>query len=837
MKRWPLHLLAFASGAVALVYEVLWMRRFATLFGATAPAASVTISSLFLGLALGSAVIGRRSPRFRRPLAAYGLLEILIGLTATLVEPILGLYARLYPSIYAAFAESQALILVVKSLFAAAALLLPSFLMGGTLALLAQTAVRSPRDTGLIGSGLYAVNTLGATLGALIVPFYLLSALGVRGSYLAAVAASLALGAAALLLDRVGLAFGSQAKGGSKASNVGRSARKPSARSTWMLSSRIPVLAFLSGALTLGLEVLWMRMLAQIHENSIYSFATVLAVFLVGLAAGAAIARGLIGKGSSAGKMLGYAWVGSGLLAFASPGLFYGLSRGLRYATELGPPAWVTLGLAAACILFPALLAGIILPLILQLAAEAKEELPGPLVGRVLAHNTAGSIAGPLLVTYLLLPACGLWLGIAGIGMVMVVLGERVCLTFQARRTAGRRLAAAAVVLLIVWAANPYTLPRVRLSPDERLVHLEEGAQGIVAVVENSYSRWMVLNGFYTLGGTGSALEERRQAAIPLLLHPEPRKVAFLGLGTGITAGGALIPPVRKVVALEMVPEVISAARDYFGSANQGLLDDPRVEVVREDARIYLPTTSERFDVVIGDLVVPWRSGEASLFTQEHFRTVKESLAPGGIFCQWLPMFQLSAEQFRIIAATFLDVFPHTTLWRGDLLPNTPALALIGHLDPKPLDPEAIDQRIRRLAPSLRTQSPLVSAPGGIWIFLAGPLRASDPTFVSVRRNRESRPWIELLSPLAGRQTSADENGGFTGQALYDFMERIRQAPWSDSALARLDGDHQRWCRAGAMLWYASLVLHQGRQTEANQRAAESLALLPDELRRVINGE
>lgn len=831
------YLLATVSGAIALVYEVLWMRRFASLFGATAPAASVTISAFFLGMALGSAVIGRLSPRFGRPLRAYGWLEILIGLSALLVEPIAGLYWRLYPALYSTLADQAALSLALKSAFAAAALLLPAFLMGGTLTLLAQTAVRSRGETGVIGSGLYAVNALGAAFGALSVPFYLLFAFGVEGSYLLAVAASLLLGAAALLLDRFRPAVRPPVEDAPRAAPAKRSVRKASQAMPWILSGGLPVLAFLSGALTLGLEVLWMRMLAQIHENSIYSFAAVLAIFLLSLAAGAGAAQRLLKQGRRAGKMLGYAWVVSGLLAFASPALFYRLSQGLSYATDLGPPALVTLGLAAASILLPTLAAGMILPLVLQLACQAREDLPGPLVGSVLAPNTAGAIVGPLLVTYLLLPSAGLWVGIAAMAAAMILLGEAALASLQARRSALRRLAIAGFFLCFSLAANPLALPRVRLGEGESLLDLREGAHGIVAVLENAQSRWMVLNNFYTLGGTASAIDERRQAQIPLFLHPAPRKVALLGLGTGITAGGALIPPVQSVVALEMVPEVVRAARGYFGDANLALLDDPRVNVVSEDARTYLPAAGQRFDVVIGDLVVPWRSGEASLFTLEHFQTVKESLAQGGLFCQWLPMFQLSSEQFKIIAATFLDVFPNTTLWRGDLLPNTPALALIGHLDPAALDPGSVDERIGLWSRSTDQPNPLISAPGGLWLFSVGPLRPSDAMFGEVRRNRLSRPWIEMLSPLPQWSDSAGGTVGWTGQALFEFMERTRQAPLEGSVLSQLDEAHQRWREAGAMLWQASMLLHQGHEEEANRRAAEGIAMLPPELRSVLGGE
>src|SRR6185503_12446297 len=195
---------------------------------------------------------------------------------------------------------------------------------------------------------------------------------------------------------------------------------------------------------------------------------------------------------------------------------------------------------------------------------------------------------------------------------------------------------------------------------------------GIVAVVEQSGSRRMKLDNFYVLGGTASTGDERMQAHVPLLLHPAPRNVAFLGLGTGITAGAALLHPVERLTALEIVPDVVAVARDHFRAANLGVVDDRRVDCVVEDGRNFLRGTGRKFDVIVGDLFVPWRRGEAGMFSFDQFVSARRALAPGGLFCQWLPMFQMSEEEFNIVAATFLDVFPQTTLWRGDLAPDLP---------------------------------------------------------------------------------------------------------------------------------------------------------------------
>lgn len=843
---------AFVSGAAALVYEVLWVRRFVSLFGATAPAASATLSALFLGLAVGSLVVGKRSARWRRPLLAYGILEVCVALGALIVIPALGLYERVYPAIYNGSFDHPLVFVALKTALAAGALFVPAFLMGGTLPTLAHAFVTSRGEFGKTGSAVYAANTLGAVAGALAVPFLLLPTLGAERSYFAAVFANLCVGASAIVLDRSGrgtretkadetLPVETRKRADVRAPRAKSSESKTPEPETswskpaWPLSSA----AFLSGALVLALEVLWARMLAQVHENSIYSFAIVLAIFLAGLAAGAALARVLLARGRNVYRSLGLAWVSAGVLVFATPPLFYALTGGLSYVNEFGRDAkLLTLALAASTMLAPTILAGTVLPLLMEVTADARADgAAGPVLGRLLAFNTAGSVVGPLVATYAVLPRLGLWAGVALAGLLMVASGE-VWLggLFNGRRTALRRAFVVALLAAIMIGANPLTLPRarVRRDGDEKLIHLDEGSHAIVSVLESADDRWMLLNNFYTLGGTASAAEERQQARIPLMLHPRPRRVAFLGMGTGITAGGALLPNVERVVALELVPEVVKTAGDYFEESNLGLLKDRRVEVVNEDARVYLKASGQPFDVIVGDLVVPWRSGESSLFTREHFTAARAALTPGGLFCQWLPMHQLTEEQFQIIAATFLEVFPRATLWRGDFLTDAPALALVGHTDGGALAPDAVDAAAQQLKPSTASTTPMLSARGGLWLFLVGPL---DPAqFASARRNTESEPWIELLSPSNNLNSRGRPTSPFVGEPLLRLMEKVRAAPVDNSPLQNLAPEQQRIRESGAILWEASLLLNQGREAQADALAADALSALPDELREIIGG-
>ncbi len=831
-----LHLAFFVSGAAALIYEVLWMRRFTVLLGATAPATAATLSALFLGIGLGSAIFGIVAARWKRPLVAFGLLEAGIAASALCVEPLLGaVEALLTPE--AASPGRPAILLAVRMAMAMTAILPPAILMGGSLPVLAQAIDRGRLGLGVLGGGLYAVNAFGAAAGAIAVPTVLLPALGASGSLWAAMGASLSVAAISFLSVLLGAASRREgaATPGPTAAPASHGQPAPASSSRLLLTA-----AFFSGVVALGLEVLWTRMVALVHENSVYSFATVLAVFLTGIAAGAAVARAMLARGVRPRTIMGAGWIGAGVWVVATPTLFHALTSGLRYAAgsqgllrhemEIG-------GLALATMLPATLLAGTVLPALMEMLGVGHAGSASRALGMLLGANTLGAIVGPVVVLFLVGPALGLWWGLVLCGFLQIAAGEVALAGRSGRTKLIWRLSwyAAGVAVVMLW--QPGDFPRVRVELDERLIDLREGPFGTVAVVDKGRDRRLMLNNCYVLGGTASIGEERLQAHIPLLLHPAPGKVAFLGLGTGITASAVLFHPVQEAVAMELVGEVVAAAREHFREANLRVFDDPRVRVAVEDARTGLRGSPGRFDVIVGDLVVPWRRGEAALYTLESFASARRALAPGGIFCQWVPLFQLSRREFDSIAATFLDVFPWSVLWKGDFRAGEAAVALIGLTSGAPLDPNAIDARARLYARHADPANPYLASPAGLWVYLAGPLSPGDPALRAAPRSRDDRPIVELESPAA--QFSGGREGGsmFIREPLKVYLDALLARPLAGTPLERLDDLHLRWRLAGAEIWRASLLELQGRHAEADAIGLGGLSKLPEELRRALGVE
>lgn len=827
--------LFFFSGALGLVYEVLWQRQFALLFGSAAPATAAVLAAYFAGLGAGGLVLGAAASRWTRPLRTYAVLEALVGIGALLVTPLSNIQERLYPWLFNHLAGSPGLFVAAKMFLAFLALAIPTFCMGGTLPVLGQLVDQGRKKLGTSAGMLYVANTAGAGLGALSVPFLLLPVLGARGSLWLCVAGNLCVGLVAWRMDRWVSAKGTektQKTEGTERTPQSARVRPTELNPVWKLP--VLMLSFISGLVTFVLQVLWNRAFAQVHENSVYSFAVIGVVFILALAIGGHLARVGLRRGIMPERMMGWAWLAGGLLVAMSPWLFVEMTHGLSYLSSEG--GWShyalrLLGLAAVALLLPITCVGVAFPVLMEQAGRLRNARAGDALGQLLAINLAGSVAGALMAGFLLPRLFGFWTGILMAATVLAAAGAWQFPHWKTSPTAWQRLrgvavAATAGVLIIFY----HKWPAVRIAEQqgERLVAISEGTHGIVAVVERPGSRRLKLNNHYALGGTSSTGDERMQAHVPLLLHRSPRRVAVLGLGTGITAGGASFHPVEQLTLVELVPEVIAAARQHFSQASAGILDDARTRVVVDDARSYLRGTSSKFDVIVGDLVVPWRQGEGALFTLEHFTAARKALAPGGLFCQWLPLFQLSEAELFIVLRTFLTVFPTASLWRGDFSPDQPALAIVGGVEPFILESATVQGRIRELRTD--PSNPQLAEPVLFWMHFAGVLEIGSLPAGESRINREDRPWVELIGPM--QHAGQPETSAFTGRRLQTWLHQVKQQ--SAGRVPALGEVETAGSRAGDLLQEFALSLSERNQPAAQAAQTQMRGLLSESAYRIL---
>jgi spermidine synthase len=825
------------SGAGALGVETVWMRWLRLVLGATAPAASATLVAFFAGSAIGAAWGARRSARWTRPLASYGRLELAGAAAAATVPLLLRAGALAAAPLYDALRAMPWALALFRFALALAATLPAAFCFGATFPALGAAVVRGVTQLGARGSALYAANTLGAAFGTALAVFILPGRIGVAATYALSIALLAAAGVAALLLARSAWSSPLERLASSEAGHgpaASEATRSPGASWSGLGPHALLALAALAGYCGFALQVLLVQAFAQVLNQSIYAFGAVLVCVLLAIAiAGAAVAIAEARAWLDPRTALGLALAAAGLATAAFPASLERVTDGFRYVGSDTPGVgYLAAAMAAvARTAAPALLAGsLALPLAFALAARRSgSDGAGAILGSLAAANTAGAIAGAIAAPYLLIPQLGPWRAFLAVALpwsaAALIVPERSRLRHLAR----------AVVLAVGWLAvlgraSPLGVAPVRLERGEALLDVENTPSGVVAVVQRGGERLIRIDGHYALGGSAERVHHERQAQLPLLLAPDARRVAHIGSATGISAGAALAHPIESLHLVEIVPGVARAGERYFGEANRGVYHDPRTHVVLDDARNFVRYTHERFDVVVGDLFVPWHAGAGALYTREHFEAVRAHLEPGGLFCQWLPLYQLSEAELRIIAATFLDVFPNAAVFRGDFYGRFPIAALVGWAG-EPAAPAAVEAAAARLARAGESDRWVADA-DGVWALYVGPLAPLATALADAPRNSDDRPWIEWLAAAGHVGGERGKLEPATGLAWIAFAERLRAAAGrgGDPLYPGLPVRAARDAEGGALLQQAGALFAAGRAEAAARSFARAAELLPPRL-------
>lgn len=728
----------FFSGVAALIYEISWSRQIGILLGQTAEAAAIVLSAYFVGLSLGYFFGGRWAARLS-PLRAYGLAEIFAAAWACLIPPILSSVTT--PEVAEWLGQTSFHIRFVSHAAFCFLLLLPATVaLGMTLPLMAEFLSPESRLSIRRVSLAYAFNTLGAVLGVLST-FGLLVVVGVRASSYLAAGLSAACGLAALMLA---------------AFSPGTRPDSATTLSVTKLGIPVPVLRFgrwefvagLTGFCTLALEVLYTRMFSLVFHNSTYTFGAVVAVFLVALSLGSLIIS-FLHRRIRPGMILA---VSSFLAAIGIPFstavfLRHTQLKYFSYGDSFTSDLLGSFSLVVLVILPPVIMAGMILPALWN-ATKDSAEVGSRVLARLTMINTLMAAAGALSASFLLLPVLGLWMSFAVIALLfgLIAVGS---LLWQ--RRFGWGLASTIAILAVTVLGMPWISSPDPITGEEggKVLRRWESAYGWIDVVRAPGGALQIRqNVHYRLGATGlNAAREYRQAHLPLLLHPDPHDVLFLGLGTGLTAGAA-IPheEVERIQIVELIPEVIEAAR-LLNHGNLNVIDHPKVTIQIDDARHYLLATDRRFDVIISDLFVPWESRTGYLYTLEHYRIARERLQPDGLFCQWLPLYQIGPEEFERIANSFNSVFPHTTLWWGQIHPHRAIVALVGSIQPLKPDAVQLTSRIEAMQSIERFSDSYFSTAEHFFDLFMGEWTVQNPE----KLNTDEHPWVEFLAPISHR--------------------------------------------------------------------------------------
>lgn len=797
-------LLLFASGAAALIYQLLWIKQLSLIVGVDVYAITIAIGAFFAGLAGGGLLFGRRADRSSRPWLYYAALEVgiaVLGVAATLA---------LAHSAFA-FAKLEALVGPLAWVLPFALVGLPALLMGGTVPVLVRAVAPDAAQLARIGGVLYAANTAGAIAGTLLTVFLLIPTLGVRGSALAAGAMNLAAAVAAFLFARTSVHSPIRAtQDAMQAPDVPR--RSAETRLALALYS-------IAGGIALGYEVIWSQTIVQWTSTRSFAFAIVLATYLVGLAIGSALYARRAARIADAWGAFGLLISAAGVIALLAVTTLGGWLQPLQVrAATLAFNLTHTESIAMVArfatatvwvVLLPTLLLGAAFPLALRLIAHA--DTAGRDTGAVIALNTFGGIVGTLLTGFVLVPALGLERSLASMALCACLVGAVAVLRGPGVRqqlrwaTLGCGLFAIAGVVMISPNQLATLLANARRG---ELVFSESSAGGTVAVIEQQAGknrfRRLYVDGVSNSGDSMTSLRYMRlQALLPLIIHHgEPRSAMVIGLGTGITTGSLLrYPDLETRVVAELLPGIVNAAPLFQG--NYGVTADSRIEIRLRDGRRELLRNDQRYDLITLEPPPPSAAGVVNLYSTDFYVLAAKRLNTHGLLAQWLPLPTQTDADTRSLVRSFLDAFPYATLWTTELH----EMLLIGSQSPIELDAARISARFNAPEVSETLREVGIASPQALlatWVMDRAGLEqyASDARAVTDDDPRiEYGPWVlpdefpKVLSQLLALRTDPLLVNADTSFKTVTLADRDRLLRFYAAGLHAYRGERDLWAR------------------------------------------
>lgn len=696
-KYLPVLLLLFAgSGCAALIYEVVWYQLLQLAIGSTSVSLGILLATFMGGLCIGSVWL----PRLRlqmHPLKLYALLEVGIGLFAALVQLSLPYLNRAYIS----GAEHGLPGMLLRGILAAICMLPPTILMGGSLPAITRWIEGSPEGVTWWGY-LYGGNTAGAVFGALFAGFYLLRLFNMATGTYVAVAINLAVAGLSLLVaGATPFSAGLETTGEKSPAASGEIADRP-----WQVYATIA----LSGATALGAEVVWTRTLAIELLATVYVFSIILGVFLTGLAIGSWAGSRVLRKMNPA-VALGWAQI---LLTLGIAWTAYTMVRSLPFWNDdliTTPDAWRMWSLDLKRVIYAVLPAtlfwGASFPLACAAVARPDED-SGRVTGGVYAANTLGGIVGALAVSLVLIP----WIGSQRTQQLLVIVaalsGVLVLLPYL-RRSMAMAVGTIAALIGVVFLAGTVSAIPTQLVAYGRFMSSWAGQSTDLKMVEGrnssvAYTRWNDGAIYVNVNGHVEATTEladmklqRMVGELPGVLHPNPQKILGIGFGAGVSAGTfTRYPSVKSITVCEIEPVIPPNSTNFFGPQNYYVKNDPRTKIVYDDARHFLLTTTEKYDIIASDPLDVFLKGTAALYSKEYFEVVKKHLNPGGYFTLYVPLYETSEPTIKSELLTFFQAFPNGTIWANNRDGEGYDMVFLGQVEPLKIDVDAAQQRLQR---------------------------------------------------------------------------------------------------------------------------------------------
>jgi spermidine synthase len=719
----PLLVVLFAaSGCAALIYEIVWLQLLELVIGSTAVSMAVLLAAYMGGMCAGSLLLARLVEPRRHPLRVFAAIEL--GIAACGLAVLYGVPA-------------------VRGAAGVMFLFVPTLLMGASLPAIARWV-----DVSRLGF-LYGANIAGGVAGCLLAGFYLLRVHDMAVATYAAAGLNVAVALITWRLSR------------RPYTAVPDVPAEPAAfRAVYSVAA-------LSGMTALGAEVIWTRLLSLMLGATVYTFSIILAVFLIGLGLGAWAAAWMARRGTARAAL------GWSQLALSAAILWAAFLIARWFPYWKVNPSWryaIDFARCALALLPAACLWGAGFPLAL-VAAAGRGQDPARVAGRVYAANTAGAIAGAVAFSLWLVPL----IGSQSSQRVLIALTAAAGLFALASPRALVAALLAWFVPAVPWQVIAWgrQLPAKTMPGD--LLYLGEGRNASIAITELYKTRMFHISGKVEASNESQDMRvERMLGHIPALLHPRPRSALVVGCGAGVTAGSLVVhPEIERITICELEPLIPPAIARYFAKENHNVIRDPRTRMVFDDARHYVLTTPDRFDIITSDPIHPWVKGSATLYTREYFEMCKRRLNPGGVVVQWVPLYESDAETVKSGIATFFEAFPDGVIWSNDTaFEEGYDVVLFGQVGPLRIDLEELQRRLDRPDYAVVKQSLReVGFHSAIGLVATYAGRGVDmrPWLAGAQINRDRNLRLQFLAGL-----HPDLQGGYF---IYDEMLRYRRYP------------------------------------------------------------
>jgi spermidine synthase len=754
-----LYVVFFLSGATGLVYEVIWVRLTGLVFGNTSHAISTVLGAFMAGLALGSWKLGQKADNIANPLRMYGLLEVGIGISAALVPLVFRALDRFYWALSPWISSIPAAGVFVRFGASFIILLAPTFLMGGTLPVLTRFFTARLDEVERKVGVLYALNTFGAAAGSLLAALVLIPGIGNIRTTLIIASINVAIG---LFAMRISAGTESPSKAFEPGTESGDSPSvNPAADRLILMTLAV------SGFVSMLYEVSWTRALSAMIGSSTYAFSIMLVTFLIGIAAGSSIISRR--KPQATLRLLGRMQLGiaAGGMVFligylAAPYVLLSLIRAFSYTF----PAVLTIQflLCAALMILATLCMGATFPIASQLYSS-KFTILGRSVGNIYSINTIGAILGSLIAGFVLLPIIGTERTV----LAGLFFNSAMALLLLTESKAARLSQITAVVLLLVatlsmrggvfWETDSLdrgilvyskalqARPELTINEhyeDTDVVYFKEGNNATISVRKGENYMALRTNGKVDASNRDDMITQLTVGWLPAFYHPNPKSALVIGYGSGVTVGAvSAIQDIEDIDCIEIEPAVFGAGR-WFSEINRKSYENPKVHLTFNDARNYMNTTRKKYDVIISEPSNPWIAGVASLFTAEFYDRAAEVLNSGGIFAQWIQLYELDPEDLRMVLYEVQRKFPEVSVWvtDSDLIIiasrekqklNTGRIARIVHSDP------SIARDFRDFLHS--------EAPEGLLSYYVMSTDAVMRLASKARRNTDDHPLLEFHAP------------------------------------------------------------------------------------------